>query len=69
MPAQALATRTEVFRQPIQVRTVDKAPENGLPAAFAMMGAPLTFGRNEEVFGEGESAEYLYQVKAGCIRT
>jgi hypothetical protein len=63
MPAQVLATRSEIFRQPI--RTIDKAPESGLPAAFAMMGAPLMFGRNEEVFGEGESAEYLYRFKSG----
>jgi CRP/FNR family transcriptional regulator, nitrogen fixation regulation protein len=69
MPAQVLATRSEVFRRPIQIRTVDDAPESGLPAAFAMMGAPLGFGRNEEVFGEGESAEYLYRVNTGCIRT
>jgi CRP-like cAMP-binding protein len=32
------------------------------------MGAPMSFGRNVEVFGEGEEAEYLYQVKTGCIR-
>jgi len=69
MPAQVLATRPDVFHQPIQVRPVAKETENGLPAAFAMMGAPLTFGRNEEVFGEGEGAEYLYRVNAGCIRT
>jgi len=69
MTAQALATRTEAFRQPRQIQPINKAIGNGLPAAFAMMGAPLTFGRNEEVFGEGEGAEYLYQVKAGCIRT
>jgi CRP-like cAMP-binding protein len=51
------------------MRPVNKAAETGLLAAFAMMGAPMAYGRNEEVFGEGESAEYLYQVKAGCIRT
>jgi CRP-like cAMP-binding protein len=33
-----------------------------------MMGAPMSFGRNVEVFGEGEDAEYFYQVKTGCIR-
>jgi CRP-like cAMP-binding protein len=34
-----------------------------------MMGAPMTFARNGEIFGEGERAEYLYQVKTGCVRT
>jgi CRP-like cAMP-binding protein len=36
---------------------------------FDMMGAALSFGRNLEVYGEGEPAEYLYVVKSGCIRT
>jgi CRP-like cAMP-binding protein len=44
-------------------------PDLPLAAAFAMMGAPMNFGRNVEVFGEGEEADYLYQVKTGCIRT
>jgi CRP/FNR family nitrogen fixation transcriptional regulator len=69
MQAQLLATRSAAFRPTTQAQPVHKAPETGLPAAFAMIGAPMAFGRNEEVFGEGESAEYLYQVKVGCIRT
>ncbi|HEX2654082.1 MAG TPA: helix-turn-helix domain-containing protein [Xanthobacteraceae bacterium] len=36
---------------------------------FDMMGAALSFGRNQEVYGEGEPAEYLYVVKSGCVRT
>jgi CRP/FNR family transcriptional regulator, nitrogen fixation regulation protein len=33
------------------------------------IGAPTSFSRNQEVFGEGEPAEYLYRLKSGCIRT
>ena len=33
------------------------------------MGAPMAFDRNEEVYGEGEPAEYLYTVTSGCVRT
>jgi CRP-like cAMP-binding protein len=33
------------------------------------MAAMLSFGRNEEVYGEGELAEYLYAVQSGCVRT
>jgi CRP/FNR family nitrogen fixation transcriptional regulator len=33
------------------------------------LGAPSSFSRNQEVFGEGELADYLYRVKSGCIRT
>ena len=36
---------------------------------FALTGAPIWFSRNEEVFGEGEPAVYIYQIKSGCVRT
>jgi CRP-like cAMP-binding protein len=36
---------------------------------FEMMGASIAYSRNEEIYGEGESAEYLYKVKSGCVRT
>lgn len=35
---------------------------------FEMMGLPVTYSRNEEIYGEGEPAEYLYKVKSGCVR-
>ncbi len=34
-----------------------------------MMGAPMTFGRNSEIFGEGEQADYVYKVVSGAVRT
>lgn len=37
--------------------------------AIAMMGAPMTFKRNAEIYGEGETAEYLYKVVTGTVRT
>jgi CRP/FNR family nitrogen fixation transcriptional regulator len=37
--------------------------------AIAMMGAPMTFKRNVEIYGENEPAEYLYQVVSGAVRT
>ena len=36
---------------------------------FGMIGAPMRFARNAEVFGEDEPAEYLYQVISGAVRT
>src|SRR5581483_6384295 len=36
---------------------------------LGMMGAPMRFARNAEVFGEDEPAEYLYQVISGAVRT
>jgi CRP/FNR family transcriptional regulator, nitrogen fixation regulation protein len=37
--------------------------------AIGMMGAPMTFKRNVEIYGENEPAEYLYQVVTGVVRT
>jgi CRP/FNR family transcriptional regulator, nitrogen fixation regulation protein len=36
---------------------------------FALPGVRMTFQRNEEIFGEGEPADYIYQVKTGAVRT
>ena len=69
MQAQILTTRSDPLRSAAPTRPINKGIGSGLPAAFEMMGAPMSFGRNEEVFGEGEGAEYLYQVKPGCVRT
>lgn len=33
-----------------------------------MMGAPMNFARNEEIYGEREPAEYLYKVISGTVR-
>jgi CRP/FNR family transcriptional regulator, nitrogen fixation regulation protein len=35
---------------------------------LGLMGAPIRFARNAEVFGEDEPAEYLYQVVSGAVR-
>jgi len=32
------------------------------PGLFGLMGAPFQFARNAEIYGEGDEAEYLYQV-------
>jgi CRP/FNR family nitrogen fixation transcriptional regulator len=36
---------------------------------LGLMAAPMRFARNAEVYGEGEPAEYLYQVVSGAVRT
>ncbi len=35
---------------------------------LGMMGAVMSFGRNEEVYGDGEPADYLYKVVSGAVR-
>lgn len=41
---------------------------SSLDSSLEMIGAVMNFGRNEEIYGEGEAAEYLYLVKTGCVR-
>jgi len=36
---------------------------------LGLMGAPMRFARNTEIYGEDEPAEYLYQVISGSVRT
>ena len=49
------------------------APPSGTAAgagdAISMMGAPLAFKRNEEIYGDGEPSDFLYKVTAGTVRT
>jgi CRP/FNR family transcriptional regulator, nitrogen fixation regulation protein len=33
------------------------------------MGAPMSFARNAEIYGEGEPADYLYKLISGTVRT
>lgn len=40
-----------------------------LADTFDLMGAPMPFARNAEVYGENEPAEYLYKVVSGSVRT
>ncbi len=40
-----------------------------LGPGLAIHGARMRFGRNEEVFGEGEAADHIYRVVSGAVRT
>ena len=40
-----------------------------LALSVAQMGAPMPFTRDAEIYGEGEPAEYIYQVISGSVRT
>ena len=37
--------------------------------SIELMGAPMPFARNAEIYGENEPAEYLYKVVSGSVRT
>src|SRR5258708_10973757 len=40
-----------------------------LGGARGCIGAPMLFRRHAEIYGEGESADYLYEVVTGVVRT
>ncbi len=47
---------------PVRLAPVPEGP-------LGLMGAPMRFARNIEIYGEDEPAEYLYQVISGAVRT
>jgi CRP/FNR family transcriptional regulator, nitrogen fixation regulation protein len=44
-------------------------PGRAIGNSIEMMGAPMPFARNMEIYGQGEPAEYLYKVISGTVRT
>jgi CRP/FNR family transcriptional regulator, nitrogen fixation regulation protein len=65
MQTQSLAARAAT---PQALRPVPVGPM-GLGSSIEMMGAPMPFSRNAEIYGENEPAEYLYKVISGAVRT
>jgi CRP-like cAMP-binding protein len=69
-----MLTRTS-FQNASNKQTSARRAPNAVPgippltSAIEMMGAPMTFGRNSEIYGEGEPADYLYKVVSGTVRT
>jgi CRP/FNR family transcriptional regulator, nitrogen fixation regulation protein len=49
-------------------KSVDAA-DDPLSETMRLMGAVMSFARNNEIFGEDEPADYLYKVISGCVRT
>lgn len=40
-----------------------------LAGRIELMGAPMSFARDAEIYGENEPADYLYKVVSGTVRT
>ena len=54
----------------IQARPSAPVRSGSLPESpLGLMGAPMRFARNIEIYGEDEPADYLYQVISGAVRT
>jgi len=50
-------------------RATPPVASHTLEGAIDFMGAPMSFTRNAEIYGEGEPADYLYKVVSGTVRT
>src|SRR5260370_38426593 len=61
--------RTASANQPHANAIPRPAPGRGGFGAMEAMGSQMRFGPNEEIFGEGEPAEYMYKVTKGAVRT
>jgi len=51
------------------VRALPPVAALSLTGEIEMMGAAMPFGRNAEIYGENERADYLYKVISGSVRT
>ena len=60
-----------MLHQNITTRGATPLPvaSGGLTSAFALRAASIAFGRNVEIYGEDEPAEYFYEVVSGAVRT
>jgi CRP-like cAMP-binding protein len=60
--------RSAAFKRPAtKIPPTPVSHELGGP--LDLMGAPMSFARNVEIYGESEPAEYLYKVVSGTVRT
>jgi CRP/FNR family transcriptional regulator, nitrogen fixation regulation protein len=52
-----------------QPRRAPPVGSHALDGNIELMGAPMAFARNAEIYGEGEPADYCYKVMSGTVRT
>jgi CRP-like cAMP-binding protein len=62
------AVRSGSFKRPA-MRVPPPAAHRTLGGPVDLMGAPMSFSRNAEIYGESEPADYLYKVVSGTVRT
>ena len=62
-----MLTAVATAKSSIYARPPASAPLTEGP--LGLMGAPMRFARNNEIYGEDEPSEYLYQVISGAVRT
>ena len=69
MQSQTLTTRAAApIARPAPVE-VESPALGGTGSSITMIGAPMPFARNTEIYGENEPANYIYKVVSGAVRT
>ena len=56
-------------KQSARQRSQAMPSDHALHGPIELMGAPMTFRRNSEIYGESEQADYAYKVVSGAVRT
>jgi CRP/FNR family nitrogen fixation transcriptional regulator len=70
MLTQTMMNRTSPRQSAGRVaRPVPASGSVALGSSIEMMGAPMPFSRNAEIYGENEPADYIYKVISGAVRT
>jgi CRP/FNR family transcriptional regulator, nitrogen fixation regulation protein len=70
MHTQTMTSRGNSLRPAVRdARPVSSAASHSLSGQIELMGAAMPFGRNAEIYGENERADYLYKVISGSVRT
>jgi len=70
MRTQTMIHRSSPRRPTVHIaRSIPAVNPRPLGTSIEMMGAPMPFARNAEIYGENEPAEYLYRVVSGSVRT
>jgi CRP/FNR family transcriptional regulator, nitrogen fixation regulation protein len=50
-------------------RAASSTASHAVEGNIEFIGAPMSFARNAEIYGEGEPADYLYKLISGTVRT
>ena len=69
MLSQTMLTRNSSRHPAARIAHSATATAVSFGSSIEMMGAPMPFSRNAEIYGENEPAEYLYKVVSGAVRT
>lgn len=69
MLSQTMVNRATSEHHKARVGQQLPVASHALAGQIEMMGAAMPFGRNTEIYGENEKAEYLYKVLSGSVRT